>query len=155
LNHIFVYRSNRLRRKDSAHYSDFSIVLLQSDFVLFSEKNHVKALKNQWLLTMPYPLERLAGATGRGQTMAPEGQRPSQWRYLTKLPRAMYSQPIVHKALSRGTIRKSACILAEITIRKSQSIGFLPLWCYRTTFHGNCPVLSVYPKLRNNYGRDV
>jgi hypothetical protein len=52
--------------------------------------------------------------------MAPEGQRPSQWRCLTKLPREMYSQPIVHKALSRGTIRKSACILAEITIRKSQ-----------------------------------
>ena len=32
----------------------------------------------------------------------------------------MDSQPIVHKALSRGTIRKSACILADITIRKSQ-----------------------------------
>jgi hypothetical protein len=32
----------------------------------------------------------------------------------------MYSQPIVHKALSRGIIRKTARILAEITIRKSQ-----------------------------------
>jgi hypothetical protein len=32
----------------------------------------------------------------------------------------MYPQPIVHKALSWGVIRKSACIFAEITIRKSQ-----------------------------------
>src|ERR671933_364600 len=80
----------------------------------------MKGLKNQWLLTMPYPLERLAGATSRGQTMAPEGQKPSKWLCLTKLPREMYSQPIVHKALSRGIVRTSACILAEITIRKSQ-----------------------------------
>jgi hypothetical protein len=35
----------------------------------------------------------------------------------------MYSQPIVHKALSWGTIRKSAYILAEITIRKSQPLA--------------------------------
>jgi hypothetical protein len=54
--------------------------------------------------------------------MTPEGQKPSQWRCLTKLPREMYSQPIVHKALSRGIIRKTARILAEITIRKSQAI---------------------------------
>ena len=40
--------------------------------------------------------------------------------YLTQLSREMYSQPIVHKALSWGTIRKAACILAAITIRKSQ-----------------------------------
>lgn len=36
--------------------------------------------------------------------MAPEGQKPSQWLCLTKLPRDMYSQPIVHKALSWGAI---------------------------------------------------
>src|SRR5436309_3190056 len=69
---------------------------------------------------MPYPLERLTGAISRGQTMAPEGQKPAKWLCLTKLPREMYSQPIVHKALSWGAIRKSACIFAEITIRKSQ-----------------------------------
>jgi hypothetical protein len=34
--------------------------------------------------------------------MAPEGQKPSKWRCLTKLPREMYSQPIVHKALAWG-----------------------------------------------------
>ena len=33
--------------------SDFSVVLFRSNFVLFSEQNHVKALKNQWLLAMP------------------------------------------------------------------------------------------------------
>jgi hypothetical protein len=53
--------------------------------------------------------------------MAPEGQKPSKWLCLTKLPREMGSQPIVHKTLSCGAIRQPACILAEITIRKSQS----------------------------------
>ena len=53
--------------------SDFSVVLFRSDFVLFPEQNHVKALTNQWVLTMPPHPERLAGATSRGPTMAPEG----------------------------------------------------------------------------------
>ena len=52
--------------------------------------------------------------------MTPEGQKPSQWLCLAKFPRERYSQPIVYKALSWSAIRKSACILAEITIRKSQ-----------------------------------
>jgi len=108
--------------------ADFSVVLFRSDCRLFSEKNRMKAHINQWLLTMPYPLEHLSGAIRRGHTMDPEGQRPSQWRCLTKLPREMYSQPIVHKALSRGTICKSACILAEITIRKSQVSSRKGLW---------------------------
>ena len=51
--------------------------------------------------------------------MVSEGQTPSQC-CLTKLPREMCSQPLENKALSWGIIRKSACILAEITIRKSQ-----------------------------------
>jgi hypothetical protein len=53
--------------------------------------------------------------------MAPEGQKSSQWLCLTQLPREMCSQPIVSKALSQGIIRKFACVLAEITIRKSQA----------------------------------
>ena len=99
---------------------DFSVVLFRSTLMLFSEKNRMKVHKNQWFLTMLYPLVRLAGATSRGQTMTPEGQKPSKWLCLTKLPSEMYPQPIVHKALSWGAIRKSVCILAEITIRKSQ-----------------------------------
>jgi hypothetical protein len=69
---------------------------------------------------MPYPLEHLAGARHRGQTMAPEGQKPARWLCLTKFPREMCSQPIVRKALSWGIIRRTAYILAEITVRKSQ-----------------------------------
>jgi hypothetical protein len=107
-----------------SYVPDFSVVLFRSDCRLFSEKNRMKAHTNQWVLTVPYPLAHLAGATSRGQTMAPEGQKPSQWLYLTQLPREMCSQLIVHKALSRGTIRKAACILAEITIRKSQVPSF-------------------------------
>ena len=56
--------------------------------------------------------------------MTPEGQKPSQWLCLAKFPRERYSQPIVYKALSWSAIRKSACILAEITIRKSQDNAF-------------------------------
>jgi len=58
--------------------TDFSVVLFRSDFVLFSEKNRVKAAKNQWVWIMPYHPERLSGATSRGQIMAPEVQKPSQ-----------------------------------------------------------------------------
>ena len=123
---INIYRTKNLSTSLQAclqtYLPDFSVVLFRSDFMLFSEKNHMKAHKNQWVLTMPCPLERLAGATSRGHTMDPEGQKPSQGLYLTKLPSEMYSQPIVHKALSWDAIRKSPCILAEITIRKSQSL---------------------------------
>ena len=62
-----------------AHYkdSDFSVVLFRPNFMLASEEDPMKAHKNQWVLPMPCPLERLSGATSRGQTMA-SGDRPSQ-----------------------------------------------------------------------------
>ena len=53
--------------------TDFSVVLFRSDFVLVSEKNHMKVHKNQWIGTMSYPPERLSGVTRRGQTMVPGG----------------------------------------------------------------------------------
>ena len=46
---------------------DFSVVLLRSDFVLVSEKNHVKMHKNQWFLTPLSPLDVLCRATNRGK----------------------------------------------------------------------------------------
>jgi hypothetical protein len=51
---------------------DFSVVWFRSDFMLASEKNHMKMHINQWLWIMPYPSECLAGATRRSHTMAPE-----------------------------------------------------------------------------------
>ena len=57
---------------------DFSVVLFRSDFMLFSEKNRMKAHTNQWVLTMPYPLEHLSGATQQRTNHGPEGQKPSQ-----------------------------------------------------------------------------
>ena len=36
-----------------AQVSDFSDVPFRLNFMLFSEKNHVKALKNQWVLPRP------------------------------------------------------------------------------------------------------
>jgi hypothetical protein len=58
--------------------ADFSVVLFRPDFVLFSEQNHMKSLKNQRLLTMPYSPKGPAGATRRGHTIAPEAQKSSQ-----------------------------------------------------------------------------
>ena len=34
-------------------YTDFSVVPFRLNFMLFSEKNHVKALTNQWVLPRP------------------------------------------------------------------------------------------------------
>ena len=100
--------------------SDFSVVLFRSDFVLVSEKNHVKMHKNQCVRTMPCSPEGLSGATNRGHTMAPEAQTPSQWPDMGRPHRHVGLQLLENKALSWGTIRKSACILAAITIRNSQ-----------------------------------
>jgi len=99
---------------------DFSVVLFRPYCMLVSEKSHMKVHKNQWVLAMLYHPERLSGVTRRGQTMAPEGQTPSQWLCLTQPPRERCSQPIVHKALSQGIYGRSVPILAEITYRKSQ-----------------------------------
>src|SRR5262249_33859211 len=90
--------------------------------MLISEKNHMKVHKNQWVLTRPYHPNAFLDLHAEDKPWHLKGQKPSQWPCLTKLPRKMYSQPIVHKALSWGTIRKSACVLAEIPYRKSQWI---------------------------------
>src|SRR6516165_7333538 len=64
--------------------------------------------------------QRLAGATRRGHTTAPGGQTPAQCPDRGQPHSDMDVQPLENTALSWGTIRKSACILAEITYRKSQ-----------------------------------
>ena len=76
---------------------------------------------------MPYPHERLAGATRRGPIMAPEAQTPVQRPDMVRSCRDVGLQAFENKVLSRSIIGKSAPILAEITIRKSQfiSIGAL------------------------------
>jgi hypothetical protein len=61
-----------------ARKPDFPVVLFRSDFVLVSEKNHMKVHKNQWLWDGPYSPDHLSGSISRGHTMAPEGQTPSQ-----------------------------------------------------------------------------
>ena len=84
--------------------------------------------------------------------MAPERQKPSQWLCLTKLPREMCSQPIVHKALSWGIIRKSACILAAITIRKSHPLedscqeAIRPLYTTFDIFSRCVPIGTLRPR---------
>ena len=45
---------------------DFSVVPFRLNFMLFSEKNHVKALKNQWVLTTSSPPAIPCGGTNPG-----------------------------------------------------------------------------------------
>src|SRR5512138_1213509 len=83
----------------------------------------MKVHKNQWLWDGPYSPDHLSGALSRGHTMAPEGQTPSQRPEMGPPHSGVDLQPLENKALSWGIIRKSACILAAITIRKSQYLG--------------------------------
>src|SRR5712691_4732362 len=89
--------------------------------MLAAEEHPMKTHKNQQLSTMPSPLDLLLEACARGQTRVPEGQKPLERPCMRRLVREVCSKPIDCKALSWGIIRKSTCILAEITIRKSQS----------------------------------
>ena len=89
--------------------------------MLFSTENHVKTHRNQRLWSMLYSPEHLSGATSSGHTMAPEAQMPAQCPDRVQPHSDMGVQLLENKALSWGTIRKAACILAEITIRKSQN----------------------------------
>src|SRR5262249_42569909 len=59
----------------------------------------------------------------RGQMRAPGAQQPSQGSDLGEPRSAMDLQLLENKALSWSTIRKPACLLATITIRKSQNIS--------------------------------
>src|SRR5207248_3408383 len=105
------------------HISDFSGVLFQSDFVLVSKKNHMKTHKNQWVWAAPHLPEPLSEAISRGPTVAPEAQKPSQCLDRVRPHSDRGLQLLENKALSWGIIRKSACILAEITIRESQPLA--------------------------------
>src|SRR5713226_6870463 len=90
--------------------------------MLASEKHPMKAHKNQQLLAMLCPPDSLMEPGARGQTIVPEVQKPSQRPCMRRLLREVCSQLIERKAFSWGIIRKSACILAEITIRKSHPL---------------------------------
>src|SRR6266853_1463707 len=100
--------------------ADFSVVLFRPDFVLASAKYPMKAHKNQQLLAMPCSPDSLMEPWARGQTIVTEGQKPSQRPCMIRFLREVCSQLIERKALSWGIVRNPACILAEITIRKSQ-----------------------------------
>src|SRR5712664_261956 len=62
------------------------------------------------------------GAMSKRPTIVTEVQKPSQRPCMIRFLREVCSQLIEKKALSWGIIRKSACILAEITIRKSHPL---------------------------------
>jgi len=89
--------------------------------MLVSEEYPMKAHKNQWLLIMPSPPAIPGGGTN-------QGTHHGVWRadaFAVTWDETIHSdvglQTLDNKALSRGIIGKSTPILAEITIRKSQS----------------------------------
>src|SRR5512138_2400104 len=94
----------------------------------------MKVHKNQWLWDGPYSPDHLSGALSRGHTMAPEGQTPSQRPEMGPPHSDVDLQPLENKALSWGIIRKSACILAAITIRKSQLYSSTSFFARRLAF---------------------
>jgi hypothetical protein len=102
---------------------DFSVVLFRPAFMLASEKYPMKAHKNQLLLARLCPPDSLREPYARGQPIVTAVQKPSQRPCMRRLLREVCSQLIEKKALSWGIIRKSACILAKITIRKSQVVA--------------------------------
>jgi hypothetical protein len=65
-------------RVENENASDFSVVRFRSDFMPVSEKNYMKVHRNQWLLARPYAPKHFSRVTHRGQTTAPEVQKPSQ-----------------------------------------------------------------------------
>ena len=97
-------------------------MLFRSDFVLVSEKNHMKVHKNQGIGTMPILPNAFLGSQAEDKLWHLVAQKPSQRPDMVRPHRDVDLQVLDNKALSRGSIRKSACILAEITIRKSQEI---------------------------------
>jgi hypothetical protein len=50
----------------AANSPDFSVVLLQSDFMLASEEHPMKVHKNQWLSNLLSPPDVPRGATNQG-----------------------------------------------------------------------------------------
>src|SRR5512138_2878418 len=89
--------------------------------MLASEEDLMKVHKSQWLLTSCLALKSLGKPCTRAHTMVSGVQTPLRCPDTGRPPREVLLQGLENKALSRGIIGKSAPLLAEITIRKSQN----------------------------------
>jgi hypothetical protein len=103
-----------------AKLTDFSVMLFRPNFMLASEEHPMKAHKNQWFLTMPSPPAIPCGGTSQGTHHGVGRADAFAVTWHGTILSNMSLQSIDNKALSRGIIEKTAPILAEITIRKSQ-----------------------------------
>src|SRR5262245_35835178 len=101
-------------------FPDFSVVLFRSNFMPFSEKSRMKAHTNQCFWNTLFPPDIPWGAMYQGTPMVSGVQTSSQYPDRVQPHSDVGVQPLENKALSRGIIRKSACIHDEITIWKSQ-----------------------------------
>src|SRR5919199_6652609 len=88
--------------------------------MLLSEEHPMKSHKNQWLVSLLSPPDIPCGVTNQGTHHAVWGADAFAVPWYETIPREVRLQALEHKVLSRGIRGKSAPILAEITIRKSQ-----------------------------------
>jgi len=88
--------------------------------MLVSEENSMKSHTNQCLVGLLSPLISLVELRTRGHTMVSGVQTPSQGPDRGRPHSDVSLQLLESTALAWGIIRRSAYILAEITVRKSQ-----------------------------------
>jgi len=88
--------------------------------MLASEEYPMKVHKNQWLSTLLSSPDLPCGATNQGTHHGVWDADRLRCDLIGDDPRDMGLQPLENKVLSRSIIGKSAPILAEIMIRKSQ-----------------------------------
>src|SRR5215217_5897199 len=111
---------NILKDFGSKYRVDFSVVLFRPNFMLASEGYLVKVHKNQRLLTLPSPPNLPCGATNHGTYHGVWWADAFAGTWQGRIPSDVGLQTLENKVLSWSIIGKSAPILAEITIRKSQ-----------------------------------
>src|SRR6516165_117442 len=90
--------------------------------MLVSKEYPMKTHKDQCFASLLSLLISLGEPRTRAHTMMSVVQTPSQCPDRVQPHSDVGVQPLENKALSWDTIRKSACILTEITIRKSLGI---------------------------------
>ena len=102
--------------------TDFSVVLFRPHFMLPSEEHPMKTHKNQWFLNTLSPPDIPWGATHQGGCPGAWGTDAFAVPCYGPIPRELSLQAIENKALSHSIHGKSAPLLAEILIWKSQPL---------------------------------
>jgi hypothetical protein len=99
----------------------FSVVRFRLDFTQVSELYAMKSHKNQWVPIRLSAIKDSEEVLASSLPLWSEGLEPAHGPYQIRFPGRWYLQAIEREVLSWGTARKSASILSEVPIRKSQT----------------------------------